>query len=613
MNSLFAFWRREFGRTEPTRVSDLVVFPLAVSAIAGLITGIVFAAHRHFLDPAFIAYSIGVDVSLQIVLLLLVLGLAFITRRKVWTGILFAIGFFFLLAIPDLVKLLLPGVAHPLAWCIGLLGAFQIMRAVNRHRHSRFAVLMIAVPALVSLCVLSYGPVREVSQRAALPAPQKSINVLIIIADTLRADHLSPYGYTRDTTPYLTQLAQQGVLFENAIAPSSWTLPSHAAMLTGLYPHRNGVQVYADRLSGSIPTLGDAMETRGYRTAAFSANYNFFSRDYGFVHGFTHFEEYDQTIGGILEKVPLSEFILKELSQFTIGFKTAFFGVENAPNAGKIDEDALNWIENGRRPFFVVLNYIDVHAPVLPAEPYLHMYTANTKARTESLYFERDCENGKHPSCDADQPQFLDVYDGATRYVDDSVRRLLSQLSERGMMQNTIVVFTSDHGQEFGDHGLYGHGRSLYRQVIQVPLIIWKPGLVPASVRVPTPVSTTDIPATILDLAGASENRADKQLLPGQSLAAFWRPGPPVSVWPVPFSELAKAADFNINAPNYRGPIRSIVTPQWHYIHQLNRDFLFDWKTDPDETNDLSAAQPNVCAAFQAQVQAYEDGDTNAH
>lgn len=611
-NSLLSFWRREFGRTDPTRVGDLVFFPICISATFGVITGVCFAARARFLDPAFVAYSLGVDVGLQIVILLLALLLAFITRRRVWSGVLFAIGFFCLLAIPDLVKLVLPGVAHLLAWFIGLLGAFQIVRAVNRNRHSRFALWMIAGPALVAVCVLAYAPVRETSQRATLPAPLNTPNVLIIIVDTLRADHLSPYGYARDTSPYVNQLAQQGVLFEHAIAPSSWTLPSHASMLTGLYPYQTGVENDKDILSGSLPNLGDAMESRGYRTAAFSANYYFFSRSRGFIHGFTHFEDYAQSIGGILEKVPLSQFILKKLSQSTWGWKTAFFGVKNAANAEQINEDAMDWIETGRRPFFVVLNYMDVHEPVLPPGPYLHMYTTNPQARSESLYFEKTCDDVEEASCSSERPQFIDTYDGAMRYVDLNIQHLLSRLSDRGLLQNTIVVFTSDHGQEFGDHGLYGHGKSTYWGEIQVPLIFWKPGLVPASVRVKTPVSTTDLPATILDLIGPGGSQADMEALPGRSLAVFWKSSQPVSGWPDPISEVAKLHWFTQDAPNYDGPVRSIVTPDWHYIRQQGKDLLFDWKADPDEAHDQCSSQPTVCTALRLRLQAAEASQTQA-
>ncbi len=609
INSLIAFWRREFGTTEPTRVADLVVFPLGVSAAIGMILGVWATAHSHFLDIPFVAYSIAVNVCVQIIILILALAIAFITRRKIWSGILVAIACFCLLAIPGLVKGFLPGAAHWLVWIISLLGTFQITRTVNRHRHSRLAAWMIAVPALVAVFALSYGPAHEYSQLKALPNPPNSPNVLIVIVDTLRADHLSPYGSTRDTSPFISHLAQQGVLFENAIAPSSWTLPAHASMLTGLYPHQSRVQQLKDVLSPTTPTLGDALRTRGYRTAAFSANYLLFSKDHGFGHGFSHFEEYDQSIGGILEKVPLSLFILEQLSRMTTGEPWAFFGIKNAANADKINQDALNWIGNGHRPFLVVLNYFDIHQPVLPPEPYLHMFTNNAKARNQSLYFQEQCDDQLEESCDADRPQFLDTYDGSIRYVDQSFQRLLAQLNERGMLQNTIVVFTSDHGQELGDHGLYGHGKSLYRQEIQVPLIFWNPGLVPAAIRVSTPVSTTDIPATILSLAAPD----DKPKLPGQSLAALWHSSQPVAGWQEPISELAGAHWFDKRAPNYNSMARSIVTADRHYIHQQGNELLFDWKADPAETNNLCSAQPALCTDLRTQIQSRDPSFQQPH
>jgi arylsulfatase A-like enzyme len=608
MASVLAFWRREFGRTDPTRLGDLVVFPLAVSVTVGLISGVAAEITRRFLDPDFIGYSIAVDAGIQIVFLLLALALAFITRRRVWSAMLFSIGFFCFLAIPEFIRLVLPGVAHWLSVFIGLLAAFQIARAVNRHRHSQFALWMIGVPALVALCAFSFSQIREFSQLNALPKAPDSPNVLIIIVDALRADHLSPYGYTRDTSPYLTQLAQQGVLFENAISPASWTLPSHASMLTGLYPHETKVETEKDVISGNLPILGDAMRKRGYRTAGFSANYFMFSRSRGFGQGVSHFEDYQQTLAGILEEVPLSKFIFGKLSHYTTGEPDAFFGVKNYAKAGTINDDVVNWIIKGRRPFFVVLNYFDVHEPVIPPDPYMHMYARNSQALDRSKYLQGNCDFEK-VLCNSEVPQFVDKYDGATRYVDDNVQHLLSRLNELGLLKDTIVVFTSDHGEEIGDHGIFGHGKSLYRPEIHVPLVFWKPGMVPASVRVPAPVSTTDIPATILDLIAAGNQPS----LPGHSLAPLWNTSQPVSDGHEPLSELARLHWFDKNAPNYNFPVLTIVTPEWHYIRQQDKDLLFDWKTDPDETRDQCAAQPTVCAALRTRAQTAAASQPQAH
>jgi arylsulfatase A-like enzyme len=226
------------------------------------------------------------------------------------------------------------------------------------------------------------------------------------------------------------------------------------------------------------------------------------------------------------------------------------------------------------------------------------------------LNFQQECSwADAESSCDSDRPEFLDTYDGAIRYVDTSILHLLAQLKQSGVLQNTLVVFTSDHGQEFGNHGIYGHGKSLYLGEIHVPLIFWKPGMVPASVRVPTPVSTSDIAATVLDLAAPD----GKQVLPGSSLTALWRSSQPVSSWPEPISELARLHWFSKQAPNYNQPVSSIVTPQWQYIHQEDKDFLFDWKTDPHETIDLCSSKPIVCSELKARSQATRESRTQEH
>jgi arylsulfatase A-like enzyme len=611
MTSLRAFFQREFQRPGPSPLGDLIILPLAVAAIAGLITGVWVAAYSHFLDPASIGYSIVINACVQIAILLIVLLLAFVTRRKAWSGALLAIGLFSFLVIPQVIKLLLPGSDYRVRLCIAVVGAFQIVRTVNRHLHRRFALWMIGVPAIVAVCALSFGAVREHRMLSALPKAPSSPNVIVIIVDTLRADHLSNYGYDRDTSPYLTQLAQQGVVFDNALAPSSWTLPSHASMLTGLSPRLTRMEAVTDILPGRFPTLGEAMSQRGYRTAAISANYKFFTPDHGFIRGFSRFENYELTTCGILDDVYISRVILDALSHFTTGVNYAFFGVKNWASAEKVNKHALNWIANDTRPYFLVLNYTDVHEPTLPPEPYLNAYTKSPAARNESMRFQDDCVDAEFkPSCIQNRQQFIDTYDGSIRYVDQSIQQLMAELKQRGQLENTIVVFTSDHGQEFGDHSVFGHAKSLYRGEIQVPLFFWKPGLIPPSVRITTPVSTSDLSATILDLTAPG----DKQPLPGHPLAALWASSQSAGAWPEPISELTKFHSFDKRAPNYNSSLLSVVTPEWHYILRGGKkEMLFDWKADPAEEHDLSAAQPAVCAALRATIQSAEGSWFQAH
>jgi arylsulfatase A-like enzyme len=387
---------------------------------------------------------------------------------------------------------------------------------------------------------------------ARLPKATAGVpNVLVIVVDTLRADHLSTYGYARPTSPHLTQLAGQGTLFETAIAPSSWTLPVHASLLTGLYPNQHHVENDGSLLGWHYPTLGEEFMARGYRTAAFSANTLLFCRRRGFGRGFIHFEDDFQSFGSSFAQTFYGD-LLKHLL-FALEWKHDLFGRRNAE---QINRHALRWIDSGHRPFFVFLNYLDVHDPYRPPEPYLHRYTSmkepGSRASEHWDWFEHLTPQQRQGA--------LDAYDGAINYVDDHIQQLMQQLQQRGLDRNTLVVITSDHGESFGEHGLMTHGNALYRELIHVPLILWGPGRIPAGKRIDTPVSLTSLPATLLEGAGGTRDPD----FPGTSLARLWSPAPPTS-WPAPISELAQL-DWNPHFPDYYGPMESVTTARWHYI-----------------------------------------------
>ena len=377
-------------------------------------------------------------------------------------------------------------------------------------------------------------------------------NVLVIVVDTLRADHLSTYGYARPTSPHLTQLAAQGTLFENAISPSSWTLPAHASLLTGLYPHAHHMDTDNAVMGQQYPVLGEEFMARGYRTAAFSANALMFCRRRGFGRGFIHFEDSFQSPGSSFGRTFYGNLMRHLL--FQLELKADLFGRRNAAD---INRHALRWIDGGHRPFFVVLNYLDVHDPYRPPEPYLHRYTTmkhpETRASESWQWFEH--------LTPAQRQGAMDAYDGAINYTDDHIQDLMEQLRRRGLDRNTLVVITSDHGEGFGEHGLMNHGNSLYREVIHVPLIFWAPGRIPAGKRIATPVSLTSLAATLLEETGEIHHRH----FPQASLAGLWNgQGLPAGLAD-PISELAHL-HWSLKYPNYYGPMESVTTTHWHYI-----------------------------------------------
>ena len=448
---------------------------------------------------------------------------------------------------------------------------------------------------------------------AKLPAVSQSTpNVLVIVLDTLRADHLSSYGYSRATSPEIDRIASQGVLFENAIAPCSWSLPSHASLLTGRPPSQHGMQNvqpmpwwgWRKNGLGGFPTLGEVLKHRGYRTGAFSANRVYFTRNVGLGRGFIHFEDYFDSVGDSFVRTlygrEFARLYLNRTEKSKVTRALRYMRLESwldkdsegsgdfggaygvRKRASAVNQELLQWIDRDRRhPFFAFLNYLDVHYSYGGPRGY--------------------------PKPDWDRETTIDEYDAGLKYVDDYIGRLLRELEQRGLARNTIVIITSDHGESLGAHGLTYHGAALYRELIQVPLIISYPPQIPSGLRVKPPVSNTAIAATIMDLLGAG----DQAVFPGPSLSALWK-SPKVQSWPDPISELAKT---DIIVPSDRvvegkipiatnGWMRSLVTPQWHLIaHEKFGYQLYNWADDPDESRNLIGTSEGRATALRLAAQ----------
>jgi arylsulfatase A-like enzyme len=411
---------------------------------------------------------------------------------------------------------------------------------------------------------------------AQLPAVRQSApNVLLIVVDTLRADHVSAYGYPRDTTPHLDQLAREGTLFEMAISSSSWTLPSHASILTGVSPREHGAEYQA--LDNRHLTVAEAFRSRGYRTSAFSANPFFFCRRMGLGRGFLHFSDIADQPTEWLYRTLFGKMLISYISSA---------GVPVPPlrrNATAINQAFLHWADAGPGiPFFAILNLFDVHSPYLPPDSYRRLFgTASPpdKIRTAWLknYYAIRTKSGVRT--------WMDAYDGCIRYVDDQIDALFGQLRKRGLEANTLVVVASDHGEAFGDHGMVDHANSLYFETIHVPLIFYWPGVIPKARRIAQPVSMASLPATLLDLAGEKEDRRFET----PSLGPLIKSGESMDT--APCSELTHFPySFLIPGdPSLYGEMTSIVRNQWHYIaHEYAGEELYDWKQDPLETNDLA-------------------------
>jgi arylsulfatase A-like enzyme len=503
-----------------------------------------------------------------------------------YVGILFRVPMF------TLVCLLL---AAGLAWRTSDLLAKQVRRL------DRLARLGLAVPlGLLALTVAaSFGGVAWVEHRARSRAPVDSAgskvrNVILIVLDTVRADSLGLHGYARDTSPNLTRLAGRGVRFDRAFSTAPWTAPSHASLFTGRWPHELSVG-WARPLDGSHATLAEALGESGYSTAGFVANTTYCSYETGLARGFDHYEDYDVTLRGILLCSGLVERALNFVHRhpalsIRLGFDAGSSG--DRKDAARINRDFLGWLD-GRgpgRPFFAFLNYYDAHHPYLTPEPdegpaFGRKPASARDFRLLKTWWERD-KRGIKP---ADVELARDSYDRCIAYLDDQLGRLFGELTRRGILDESLVIVTADHGEHLGERQLFGHGCSVYRPELHVPLILAAPGLLPEGRVVKTPVSLRDIPATVFDLLG----RPGRSEFPGRSLAGSWIGEASFEDASGPIlSEIEAPPDDDPNgglSPAARGPMTSVVDREFHYIRGGDgREELYDLENDPAESRDLA-------------------------
>jgi arylsulfatase A-like enzyme len=399
-------------------------------------------------------------------------------------------------------------------------------------------------------------------------APGKP-NVLVIVIDTLRADHLSSYGYGRPTTPNIDRIARQGVLFERAFSASSWTAPSHATMLTGRLPVEHQVE-WNRNLDDQYPVIPEVLRKEGYRTAAFTGNSDWFSRRVGFGRGFIHFEDYFYSAPDMVVRTVYGRALSKLWIFRRLGLSTGLFVEKERRRAPRINRSALQWIQRDpETPFFVFLNYYDVHAPYARRDP----HRENSSGSTE--------RSG---------PRGIDDYDGEIAYVDEHVGQLLKELEAFHLAQPLLVIVTSDHGESFGDHGFYLHANSLFLNEVQVPLILRWPEAIPAGVRIETPVTNAALPATVVDLVGGAE----RSVFPRSSLAGIWQRDRAIQDHGDILAEIAQQPFAPEKAPTSHGWMKSILTTEWHFLeHEKFGSQLYAWRSDPGELNNL-AERPDL-------------------
>jgi arylsulfatase A-like enzyme len=517
---------------------------------------------------------------------------------------------FICVAIGGYLGLRLPGLLWP--WACALFGlGFGVQAAALwkrwEARLSPFAVrtfpFAVGVVLLLAAGSLGYTRAREALAMRRLPAVTGSRpNVVLLVIDTQRADHLSGYGYSRPTSPRLDRMAREATLFERAYSHSSWTLPSHASMFTGraLHEHHAGL-VRKPYLDASYPTIAEALRDAGYATGGFVANTYWVGRQTGLARGFIHYEDFYGNLGDAVIRT-----VLGRLLNYDVLPKIAKLDIPGRKDARVVTDDLLEWVDRvDGRPFFAFANYFDVHAPFIPPREVAGRFGWYPEsARSGRIDIGALEKEEKLPPVDEIERRKAG-YDESMLFVDAQIGRLEDELRRRGLLDNTIIIVTSDHGEAWGENGVLVHGHSLWMSQIVVPLIVRYPKGMPAGERVPHAVGNLQLAATIADLTGLGAER-----FPGRSLvrAANLQDSGRDTV----LIEVGRRSIAAQSWPVARGWVAGLVADRWQFIlEQEGRMELYDVLADPRGIHNLLTTPDttHVAAAFAARLGAMNVSD----
>ncbi len=410
----------------------------------------------------------------------------------------------------------------------------------------------------LSLLMGSCGP----AETGQLTSTEARPNVLLVVIDTLRADHCSLNGYPLNTTPFLDSLAAGGVAFETAYSPTSTTCPAHASLFTSQYPMEHGVVRNGLVLPPEAQTMAEVFGAAGYETAGFVSSFPV-SRHFGLEQGFSHFDDDFSRSGGTFSRRVWGGLDLADDEGFD-------------RSAATTTDVALDWLAaapDRDRPLFLFVHYFDPHAPYRPDTDTFH-----------ELY----------PSTDGMTSDDLNIasYDAEIAGTDQQLARLVNTVREHGGPRQTLVMVTADHGEGLWDHGWRGHDRSNYEGEVRVPLVFHWPERLPSGLRVEHPAHLIDVLPTVnalLDLGADSRGHGGQDLVPhllGSAAPDLQRPLFMQRPW------FPSGRDkFDQLGPGY-----ALRSGPWKLFMAMEEDRheLFDLSADPAEQHDVINREPQV-------------------
>jgi arylsulfatase A-like enzyme len=402
---------------------------------------------------------------------------------------------------------------------------------------------------------------------AVEPLASQRPNVILIVVDTLRADHLGSYGYPRPTSPHIDALAEDAIVYEQALSQAPWTTPSIGSLLSSLYPSTLGIKGNQSVLADEPLLLSEILQQRGFVTGAV-VSHSFCSSRWNFDQGFQEFDE--SNVSGNL-----------------------------AVTSPEVTDRGLDFVaRHAAKPFFLWLHYFDPHVAYVDHPAMAFPANPDYVGRVHSGQDFKTLRRFEGSLTEAELDEMRRLYDSEVAFTDAAIGRFLRELKDQGLYENSVIIFTADHGEEFLEHGRLGHAKTVYHELIHVPLIIKLPGVAPQ--RIDTPVALLDVYPSVLDFLGidAPPHIEGRSLLPealgGQEGRGETRP---------------------IFSETWRGSGWQSVTVGERKLHVNRQDGkreLYDLSSDPGEQRDQSEAAEQELARLEGILASWARRDSRA-